>query len=206
VKSFAELRAKQRSGQLSVRTTPPQATVWVDGQPAGRGPVRLQLPWGEHFVAVGQIGETAGRVVKVGEESAVSLDARQAESRWRELGQRAGATWIVVVQLSREGRRTRIRARALPMRAGESPRVLASALVDERQLGGAADELAARLAARLAPAPVAPPPPPPPRRRTKLLRAWWFWTAVIVVVAGVATAAVVATRDRDPRVQLVLER
>jgi hypothetical protein len=121
------------------------------------------------------------------------------------MGQRAGATWIVVVQLSREGRRTRVRARALPMRAGESPRVLASALVDERQLGGAADELAARLAARLAPVPVAPPPPPP-QRRVKLLRAWWFWTAVIVVVAGVATAAVVATRDQDPRVQLVLTR
>jgi hypothetical protein len=204
VRSFAELRAKQRSSPLSITTTPPGATIWVDGRPAGRGPMVLQLPMGEHFVAVGPIGETTGCPVRVGEEQALSLDARQTEARWRAMAQRAGATWIIVVQLAREATGTRVRARALPTRAGGLPRVLTSAIVDERRLGGAADALALRLAAQLAPAPVAPPPPPP--KRVKLLRAWWFWTAVIVVVAGVATAAVVATRDRDPRVQLVLTR
>lgn len=207
-----------RLAALSVRSTPTGQTVWVDGRSRGAAPLTIQLPAGEHFIAVGSRGATRGRAISLTSGAAAEVTVaprsreRLTDQRLRNMGQEADASWVVCLYLIERAGRYQVRVRALASRVVELPRIYKGEAVPADRLTWATSQVAVQLQSGLggpaASSGLEPLRGPAERRegRGSILTSWWFWTAVVAVVGGGTAAAVVLTRDSDPGVRVTLER
>jgi hypothetical protein len=213
-----EARVNQRRGALQVTSTPPGHPVLVDGRRRGKAPVTVKVPLGEHFVAVGPTGARIGKIVRVGSGGAsvtVAVTRRRTkrltDHRLRNMGQQAGADWVVTVRVvALQGARFQVRTRAIATRTVDVPRRQRSAAVVEARLVRATGQLGVKLQqvlrGRQAVSSIPPVAPPDRDDDGSIFKTWWFWTIVGVAAAGGAATAVVLTWDSDPGVRVTVER
>ena len=216
VQMFDRLRARvaKETGTLVARSTPEGQPIWIDGRYRGQAPVTATVTAGEHFVAVGAFGGTAGRAVTVsaGGRADVLLSppapSGGGDATLKAIGRRLGASWVVAVALQSREEGWQITARPVAADGSAEAQVLRSRIVGEDRLSWAAGELSGALAFALHRSLASPGPPEGDRlrRRRPFWAAWWFWTGVAVAAGGAAAASAVVLTRPEPVVHLRLAR
>jgi hypothetical protein len=79
-RNWLEQQAGNNGARLSVNTTPPQTSVWIDGKYVGHTPFSVALPVGKHHLSfLGPRQEDAQRDVEItkGQDKTVSVDLKE---------------------------------------------------------------------------------------------------------------------------------
>lgn len=211
----------QSPGTLSVRVEPPEAQVFLDGQPVllGSGTLEGVAP-GEHVLTgycPGYAPLTVVTAVEGGgrlQEASLFLAALPVPEHINVLAAH--------VAESEPGPGRQARARRLVTLLGGQHLVLVTQRPPSRPLiqlwnaagevqvlpAGAPEDVAQAVAEIIHPRPVPFVPPPPPPSATPWYENWVVWAiaGTVAAVLGGTTAAIVASQQPPPRITIVIGR
>lgn len=202
--------------EYEVRTTPPNARVYVNGVFQGLSPVWVKTTAGEQFITLAKQGSARrARIVKAQQADSPPVSEELPPAKRRagfdracehladifdgsvepndltDLQGLAGVSYAVVLRAS--GTRDKLTVElALANLAGRQvvnrvSREIRWQKRDKELIDGLVDDLF-----RIQELP-AYQPPTPPAAAPPVYKTWWFWTIAGAVVAGSATAVVLAT-------------
>jgi tetratricopeptide (TPR) repeat protein len=215
VKRFNELQAevsRQAKGTLRVTSPAKGVMVWLDGKERGPAPQTFEIAAGEHYVAVGSLGQARGKVIEVNAGKTIELALESAaptprtDQALRALGQALAVSGVLAVEVLPRGDQYLTSVRAIQVKTVTPPRSLRAEAATLERLAWTISELALKVPSLFE---EQQRPVIPTRRRVvekpSIWRQWWFWAAIGAVVGGGVATTVVLTQ-RDPGVHLRLER